>query len=517
MVMGTAYGEKAMRRVMVAILSLGWIGISLQVATAAEIARWNSTDADSLAGTYGPVATAENVVVGNLVASAALSRSGAPAANTFAAAGYSASSSNGAMSAGHYWETVIQPEDGYGISFEKIVYRMRSPASGPKVSQWAYSLDGSTFIWLLPNHPVQDNYTNDRDVDISGVLALQGVTGPVWFRLFAWDGSSAASAWGVFGRENVLTFSGSLVSLSGPPAVSFAPSQDVQVHVSNTLEVAVNIFPPESDLQNWSFLPPPAGAHTLSGGHFTFTPASADYGTTFALSVVATNSYGATTGTVNVTVLEYLPPGTLIITFENAGEEKSSYDPGPVTLSGYEWILDQARIGTEAADVKLGYRAARFGSLYPAFMTSTEKILPAGMGTISFLYAKYSTSLNGAEIVIEISADTNVGPWLEVGRINADGVDQLTPYETTVRVNEPVYVRFRNEFASEIGQVNVDNIIIRPYSAPVRSPYEAFLLQYNVTPGDPGTEPNDDYDGDGFTNQQEFEADTNPYDPAIHP
>jgi hypothetical protein len=49
------------------------------------------------------------------------------------------------------------------------------------------------------------------------------------------------------------------------------------------------------------------------------------------------------------------------------------------------------------------------------------------------------------------------------------------------------------------------------------NPYEAFLLQYNVTPGDPGTAPDEDWDGDGYSNTNEFDNLTNPYDADHHP
>lgn len=507
-----------MRRIRVAILLTGIAGLTAIDSSAGEIARWNSTGAVPLAGSYEPVSTDGNTVVSNLVASSSLLRTGSsPAANTFAAAGYSGADSNAAKTAGHYWETVISPDSGYAVAFTDISYRMRRSGSGPPSSQWAYSLNGSTFTWLLPAHPVVDSYTNDRDVDLSGVSALQNVSGPVWFRMYAWGGGVANNSWGAYGREDVLIFSGTVISMTGPPAIGFNPDTDVQVHVSNTLEVAVSLFPPGSGIQQWDVAPVPDGPYGLAAGNFTFTPESSDDGETVTLSVVATNSYGTTTGTLDIAVMEYLPPGTYMITFENTGEEKSSYDPGPVTLSGEVWIMDQARIGDEATDIKVGSRAARFGSLYPAFMTSSNKLLAAGLGTISFLYAKYSTSTDGAELVVEVATDAEAGPWLEVGRVDANGVTELTSYQTAVGVNEPMYVRFRNEYVSGMGQVNVDNIIITPYQTPEHSAYEAFLLQYNVTPGDPGTAPDEDWDGDGYSNTNEFDNLTNPYDADHHP
>ncbi len=509
-----------MRKIWVAILFTGVMGATAIDSVAGEIARWNSMGAVPLAGTYEPVSTDESTVVSNLVAGVNLRRDGSsPAGNTFAAAGYSGTDSNAAMTAGHYWETVISPDDGFGIAFEKITYRMRRSGSGPPLSQWAYSLNGSTFTWLLPVHPVLDSYTNDRDVDLSAVSALQNVSGPVWFRMYAWGGGAANNSWGVYGREDVLVFSGTVISMTGPPVIGFSPGSDVQVHVSNTLEVAVSLFPPGSGIQQWDVVPVPDGSYGLSGGSFTYTPAGSDEGKTITLSVVATNSYGTTTGMLDIAVMEYLPPGTYMITFENTGEEKTSYNLGAVTLSGEVWMMDQARIGDTTSDVKIGARSARLGRLATGSMTSSNKLQSAGLGTISFLYAQYGGDTNGAEVVLEVATDYDPDTWVEVGRVDANGVTELTKYEVPINLNHAMYLRIRNEYVEGIGQVNVDNIIITPYEPPVYSGYEAFLLSYNVTPGDPGTAPGDDLDGDGFTNQQEYDAvpKTNPYDADVHP
>lgn len=502
--------------------SWGWIfllgtGIVLS-AWADEIALWNSTGSDPLAGTYAPLSQDANVAVSNLVAGAGLLRTGgSPAANTFAAANYSATSSNGAMSAGQYWETSLKANPGFALVLDSIQFRLRSSSSGPKTSQWAYSTNGSTFIWLDPTNAVRDSYANDRFVTLSDIGSLQNTTNRIWFRMCAWGGTNAATAWGSFGKTNVLIFSGTTLSLTGVPVIGFNPSSNATVHVSNTLDVAVSTLPTGSGVQQWWVEPTPAGATNFSGGAFHFTPAAADEGTNFTLTVVATNAYGSTTGTLAIAVTEYLLPGTYEITFDNAGEVKANYNPGAVTLNGRVWVLDQAIIGDTAEDVKTGIRAARFGKFYQATMTSSNKLLASGLGTISFQYAQYAGGDAGAVLVVEV-ADT-LGDWTEMGRVDANGVTALTTYQTTVNISQPMYVRLRTDFAEGVGQVNVDNILIAPYQVPVYTPYEQFLRDYNVTPGDSGTAEGQDWDGDGFTNLQEFNAipKTNPYDPAAHP
>ena len=151
-------------------------------------------------------------------------------------------------------------------------------------------------------------------------------------------------------------------------------------------------------------------------------------------------------------------------------------------------------------------------------MTSSNAILPAGLGQISFLYAQYAGGDAGAELVVEVTTNA-AGSWLEVGRVDANGVTELTRYATVVGINQAMYVRIRTAYVSGVGQVNVDNVVITPYAAPIYTAYEQYLLQYNVTPGDAGTAPGEDWDGDHVSNSNEFMAlpQTNPYDPASVP
>ena len=121
------------------------------------------------------------------------------------------------------------------------------------------------------------------------------------------------------------------------------------------------------------------------------------------------------------------------------------------------------------------------------------------------------------ELAIEINSALGTEGWIEVGAVDAGAVTELTYYSADVYISDPAYVRIRAKAGTANRSANFDNVTIAPYSAPTRTPYDAFLLQYNVTPGDPGTAPGEDLDGDFHSNTNEFNAATNPYDPASHP
>jgi len=411
-----------------------------------------------------------------------------------------------------YFEVTIAPQTGYNLIISDIDFSERRSKAGIGAYQVRSSLNNFSSHTVLATETLPDN-DSERSHSISGLNIMVTVGQTLRLRFYGYLAESSGGTWRI--NNSTLKIMGEAFSSTGPPTITFIPNSDVQVRVSNTLDVAVSAFPPGSGIQSWSVAPTPAGSTSLTGGTFSFTPEEVDDGLDVTLSVVATNSYGTSTGTLEIAVLEYVLPGSYEITFDHTGEVKTSYAAGTVSLNGRDWILDQAIIGDTEADKKIGLRALRLGSYYQATMTSSNILLPQGLGTISFLYAQYGDA--GAEVVVEVAESGAQENWLEVGRVDANGVTELTSYETEIGINEQMYLRIRNEYTSDIGQVNVDSILITPYVVPVYTAYEDFLLEYNVTPGDPGTATGDDLDDDGYSNTNEFDAATNPYDKAIHP
>lgn len=307
------------------------------------------------------------------------------------------------------------------------------------------------------------------------------------------------------------------------PVVSFSPAGPYSIMATYTQKLGVGVAPAGSGIASWTFLPSNyAGSATLVGTNFTFSSAQADGPASYTLSIVATNGFGGKTGTAEVAVTEYVPPpppGAYVCTFEDG--TKAGYASADVTLSNKVWNLTGILIGTDASDLKIGTKAARL-KYDPTdgeeTMTVQSPLLENGISTISLWYGPYGTHGEEApELAIEINSALESTGWIEVGAVDAGAVTELSYYSADVYVSQPAYVRIRakNGVANRSG--NFDNIAIGPYTPPTVAPYDAFLLKYNVTPGDPGTAAGEDLDGDFHSNTNEFIADTNPYDPAIHP
>ena len=307
------------------------------------------------------------------------------------------------------------------------------------------------------------------------------------------------------------------------PVVAFSPAAPYSIMATYTQKLGVGVSPAGSGIASWTFLPSNyAGTATLVGTNFTFTSAQADGPASYTLSIVATNSFGATTGTASVSVSEYVappPPGAYICTFEDG--TKTGYASADVVLSNKTWNLTGILIGTDVLDLKFGAKAARLKfdpSDGEETMTVQSPVLANGIGTVSFWYGPYGThGTDAPELAIEINSALGTEGWIEVGAVDAGAVTELTYYSADVYISDPAYVRIRAKAGTANRSANFDNVTIAPYSAPTRTPYDAFLLQYNVTPGDPGTAPGEDLDGDFHSNTNEFNAATNPYDPASHP
>lgn len=306
------------------------------------------------------------------------------------------------------------------------------------------------------------------------------------------------------------------------PVVSFSPEGPYGVMATHTQKLGIGVSPAGSAISGWTLLPSNyAGSAVLAGTNFTFTTAEADGPETYTFTVLATNEFGTTTSAVEIAVSEYVPPpapGSYICTFEDGA--KAGYAVDDVTLSNVVWELDGILIGTDVADLKIDGKSARLKydpENAGLTMTSQSKILTNGVGTIALWYGPYGSHGEDAPaLAIEVSDSLSSG-WVPVGEVDAGAVTDMTYESFYVGIREPAYIRIRAISGTVGKSANFDNITVTPYVSQATNPYEAFLLQYNVTPGDPGTAPEEDWDGDGYSNTNEFDNLTNPYDADHHP
>ena len=298
------------------------------------------------------------------------------------------------------------------------------------------------------------------------------------------------------------------------PKISFSPAAPYSIMATYTQKLGIGVSPAGSGISGWTLLPSNyAGTASLSGTNFTFVAAQTDGPSSYVFSVVATNVYGATTGTAVISVSAYVEPppaGSVIVDFEDA-PDKTTYSTTTNTLSGRSWLVGSV-FGTLANDKKFDLKALRVRCNAGDNEVKLCSLTPiaAGINEVSLWFASYGNDGTNEmpQISIEISTNLDDG-WITVDTFDTGASTSLVYRTTAVNVREPVYFRLRAPQAGNDKRANVDNITISPYAAPTG--YDAFLLKYNATPGDPGTGPTEDLDGDGVSNTHEFIAGTNPF------
>lgn len=155
--------------------------------------------------------------------------------------------------------------------------------------------------------------------------------------------------------------------------------------------------------------------------------------------------------------------GQYIVNFEGAGETKTAYASGTVTLSGLQWNMTEVLIGTEAADWKNGARSARLRG----YGTSSMTMLNAktdGVGIISFNYRRYGTDAQ-VDWKVEYSID-GAGPWTQVGStFTSPANNDVQLFSETLNIPGTVYIRIKR--ATETGtsnrRLNIDDITLTDF------------------------------------------------------
>jgi hypothetical protein len=174
--------------------------------------------------------------------------------------------------------------------------------------------------------------------------------------------------------------------------------------------------------------------------------------------------------------------GQYFVDFE--GATKGGYATGEITLSGISWEITQGVIGTLDNDKKLGLRSLRLrrDGIVPGEMKMMND-KTGGIGTLSFLYARYGTEIGQPELTIQYSIDQGVN-WINIGQINSYPED-LELFSVDVNIAGNVRIRIVTDLSgTNQRRLNIDNITISDFiggtpvvSVPLFSPAGGNVLQ----------------------------------------
>jgi hypothetical protein len=156
--------------------------------------------------------------------------------------------------------------------------------------------------------------------------------------------------------------------------------------------------------------------------------------------------------------------GQYTVDFEGQSETKTSYASGTVTLSGIDWNMTDALIGTDAADWKNGNRSARMRGHGTSAMTMLAD-KPNGAGTVSFQYRRYETDAQ-VDWRVELSSDGGVN-WSQIGSdFTAPSDDNVQTFTHAANVAGGVRIRIVRATTSGTSnrRLNIDDITITDYS-----------------------------------------------------
>lgn len=154
-----------------------------------------------------------------------------------------------------------------------------------------------------------------------------------------------------------------------------------------------------------------------------------------------------------------------IVDFEGASETKTAYGSGTVNLSGLDWNMTEALIGTDAADFKNGIRSARMRG-YGTSVISMLADKSSGIGTVSFQYRRYGTDAQ-VDWKVEVSTDGGTS-WTQVGdTFTAPASDDVQNFSQMLNISGNARIRIKRatESGSSNRRLNIDDITLTDYSA----------------------------------------------------
>jgi hypothetical protein len=186
--------------------------------------------------------------------------------------------------------------------------------------------------------------------------------------------------------------------------------------------------------------------------------------------------YNGTGATINYKVDEPVPqasattdapPAGYLVDFEGEGETKPGYAQDTVVLSGLEWDMTEALIGTSTSDWKNGERSARMRGYGSSSMTMLEN-KSGGIGEVIFLYRRYGGD-SQVDWKVEYSTD-NGDTWTQIGDdFTAPATDDVQVFSEVVNIAGDARIRIKRatEEGTSNSRLNIDDILITDFDGGV--------------------------------------------------
>ena len=156
-------------------------------------------------------------------------------------------------------------------------------------------------------------------------------------------------------------------------------------------------------------------------------------------------------------------PPSVTFDFEGAGETKGAYGSGTVSLSGFDWNMTEALIGTEASDYKGGARSARVRGYGTSSMTMLDD-KDNGIGNVRFYYRRFGTDAQVAHVV-EYSTDGGTS-WTQLGSsFTASTTGNANFFNEALNQAGAVRLRIRQEsgLGTDTRRLNIDDIQVTDF------------------------------------------------------
>jgi hypothetical protein len=151
-----------------------------------------------------------------------------------------------------------------------------------------------------------------------------------------------------------------------------------------------------------------------------------------------------------------------LVDFEGGGETKAGYASGNVSLSGINWNLTEALIGTATNDFKNGSRSLRLRG-YPASAATMQGDKANGLGVLSFEYRRFGTD---AQVTWQAQYSDDAGvSWNNIGSTFTASATVQT-FTETVNVTGNVRIRFIHSSGGVAGtdrRINIDDISLTDF------------------------------------------------------